>query len=447
MKRNLVQLVTCFVLILGWSISIPSNAQENRTHTIKQGETLYRITQIYQVSAADLCEANPGLTATHFPVGMNLVIPDGNGTKSMPSEPVQTGKAVKIAVVLPFGLDENLNESARMLEFYQGFLMAVDTLKKQNISIDVYAYDTGKEGGSIQHILESEELKQMDIILGGYYWGHIKQLSDFSKRHRIKMILPFSSNDYFVSNNPDLFMINTPQPYLYPVVQNNFRQYFPDAQIFFLNSKLGKEDKKDFVESFKYKLIAQKEPFEILSPEMDIAEIGKKLKKKKEYFFIPSSGDNKVLEEWMSILTDLKEANQDKVIRLFGYPEWQTYTGQYISRFYNLDTYIYSTFYTSNIFLSSQRFKANFRKWYHKDPAVTFPRYSMLGYDIGLYFITAVSRYGTDFIAELPQLGDVATLQNGFRFERINDHGGFLNKNVYFINFSKNMEIIKTELR
>lgn len=447
MKRNMVRIVTLFILLLWRGISLPLAAQENRTHTIQQGETLYRLTQIYQVSAEALCTANPGLSATHFPIGLNIAIPSASPANGASSGSSQTAKTVKIAVALPFGLDDNLDESARMLEFYQGFLLAVDTLKKQNVSIEVHTYDTGKEGASIQHILEDEELKNMDVILGGYHWGHIKQLSDFSKKHRIKMILPFSSNDYFVTNNADLFMINTPQPYLYPVVQSNFRKYFPDAQIFFLNSNLGKEDKKDFVESFKYKLLAQKVPFEIISPELGISEIGKKLKKKKDNIFIPCSGDSKALEEWINLLTDVKEVNKDKSIRLFGYPEWQTYTGQYISRFYNLDTYIYSAFYTSTIFLSAQRFKIGFKKWYHKDPAVTFPRYSMLGYDIGLYFITAISSFGKDFITELSQLDNVPTLQNGFRFERINEYGGFINKNVYFINFSKNMEIIKTELR
>ncbi len=447
MKRNFGPFVTLIILFFWWGFSTPLGAQEIHTHTIQQGETLYRITQLYQVSAEDLIKANPGLSATQFPIGLQIIIPSTKGISGGTVEKLRDENAVRIAIALPFGLDQTLEESARMLEFYQGFLLAVDTLKKQQISVDVYTFDTGKEGASIQHILENESLKEMDFILGGYYWGHIKLLSDFCKEHGIKMILPFSSNDHFVSNNPDLFMINTPQPHLYPVVQNNFMTYFPDAQVFFLNSLSGKEDKKDFVESFKYKLLAQKVPFEIIEPGTGIEEIGKKMKKKKDYVFIPASGDNAVLEEWISVLTALKEAHPDQHIHLFGYPEWQTYTGQYISRFYNLDTYIYSAFYTSSIFLSAERFKNKFERWYHKEPAVTYPRYSMLGYDIGLFFITAKSRFGSDFIPKLTQLEDVPTLQNGFRFERINEYGGFVNKNVYFINFSRHMEIVKTELR
>ncbi len=442
MKRSIVRIFMIVSLVLWAGISLPAMAQQKRTHIIKQGETLYRLTQMYQISAEEICAANPGLSATVFPIGKSVVIP-GVSTKPA-AKPV---RSVKIAVALPFGLEEEAEESARMLEFYQGFLLAVDTLKKQGVSVELHTYDTGKESASIQSILENENLKQVDFILGGYHWGHIKQLSEFAKANHIKMILPFSSNDFFVSNNPELFMINTPQPYLYPVVQQRFKLYFPDAQIFFLSSSDNKADKLDFIESFKYNLIAQKVPYELLSQPLDVKELGKKLKKKKEILFIPVSGSTETLDEWMPLLTDLQAEHKDKKIHLFGYPEWQTYMNRFVSRFYNLDTFIYTTFYTSNIFPSAIRFNANFKRWYHKEPTASFPRFSMLGYDIGLYFVTAVAKYGNDFTANLSQLRSVPTLQNGFSFERVNEYGGFVNKNIYFINFSKDMEIIKTELQ
>lgn len=46
-------------------------------HTIKTGETLYRLTVIYNMSAREICEANPGLSAENFKVGQVIVIPSG----------------------------------------------------------------------------------------------------------------------------------------------------------------------------------------------------------------------------------------------------------------------------------------------------------------------------------------------------------------------------------
>lgn len=57
---------------------------------------------------------------------------------------------IKAAVILPFMLDGNKrNESARMVEYYEGFLMAVDSLKRTGVSVDLYTYDSGDETSSI----------------------------------------------------------------------------------------------------------------------------------------------------------------------------------------------------------------------------------------------------------------------------------------------------------
>ena len=61
------------------TLIIPQNtsgtATGQRYHTVAAGETLYRLTKLYQVSAEDICKANPGLTADNFKTGMVVLIP------------------------------------------------------------------------------------------------------------------------------------------------------------------------------------------------------------------------------------------------------------------------------------------------------------------------------------------------------------------------------------
>lgn len=40
------------------------------------------------------------------------------------------------------GTKTNADEQTRMVEYYEGLLIAVDSLKRQGISVDLYAYDT-----------------------------------------------------------------------------------------------------------------------------------------------------------------------------------------------------------------------------------------------------------------------------------------------------------------
>ncbi|MDE5711138.1 MAG: LysM peptidoglycan-binding domain-containing protein, partial [Bacteroides sp.] len=63
----------------GHTLRIPRNTNANEQketyHTIAAGETLYRLTVKYNVSAKEICDANPGLSAANFRVGQVIRIP------------------------------------------------------------------------------------------------------------------------------------------------------------------------------------------------------------------------------------------------------------------------------------------------------------------------------------------------------------------------------------
>ena len=62
----------------GQTIKIPKGkeSQKGETfHTIQAGETLYKLTTMYNISAKDICEANPGLSAENFRIGQVILIP------------------------------------------------------------------------------------------------------------------------------------------------------------------------------------------------------------------------------------------------------------------------------------------------------------------------------------------------------------------------------------
>lgn len=62
----------------GEKLFIPQSADkvdEQGYHTISQGETLYQLSQKYNVSATAICKANPGLSINNFKVGMVIKIP------------------------------------------------------------------------------------------------------------------------------------------------------------------------------------------------------------------------------------------------------------------------------------------------------------------------------------------------------------------------------------
>lgn len=516
----------------GQTIKIPKGkeSQKGETfHTIQAGETLYKLTTIYNISAKAICEANPGLSAENFRIGQVILIPkeeeqvavtpapieqpviqgpvqsrckemhkvkrketifsvsreygiseqeliDANPElkkgmkrgqllcipypKAVPVQPKKEDPyaippsnselfrkskeipkeipTIKAALLLPF------QEDKRMVEYYEGFLMAVDSLKRTGTSIDLYVYDCGKELSTLNNILGKSEMKTMNVIIGPMHQQQIKPLADFSEKNDIRLVIPFSSKGEEVFNNPFVYQINTPQSYLYSEVYEHFTRQFPNGHVIFIEPVSLDKEKADFISGLKQELKNKGISTQTVNESATQETLKAALRSDKENIFIPTSGKNVMLIKILPQLTLLVRDNTEQNIHLFGYPEWQTYTRDHLESFFELDTYFYSSFYTNTLFPAAVQFTNAYHRWYSKDLASKYPSYGMLGFDTGFFFLKGLSRYGSELENKLPKM-NLTPIQTGFKFERVNNWGGFINKKVFFIRFTKNFELVKLD--
>lgn len=521
----------------GQALRIPQHKATQKSelfHTIQPGETLYKLTTLYKVSAKAICDTNPGLSAENFRVGQVIRIP-AEGEALVATEPVTTspstvkstdaGKSrckdmhkvkrketifsvsreygiteeeliaanpelkdgmqkgrflcipypsqkttltpnkevernvtppsdnelfreskqapkslstIKAAIILPFSQDK------RMTEYYEGFLISLDSLKRSGVSVDLYVYDSGSENTSLSPILAKDEMKKMDIIFGPLHQQHIKPLSAFAKKNDIRLVIPFSSKDSEVFKNASVYQINTPQSYLYSEVYEHFTRQFPNANVIILESASVDKEKDEFIKGLKQELARKGVSVKTLKESASQETLKGALSVDKENIFIPTSGSNVTLIKILPQLKLLVRDNPTNSIHLFGYPEWQTYTRDHLDSFFELDTYFYSSFYTNNLLPAAINFTNAYHKWYSKDMANTYPKYGMLGFDTGYFFLKGLSRYGTELEKNLSRM-DLTPIQTGFKFQRVNNWGGFINKKVFFVRFTKNFELVKLD--
>lgn len=95
---------------------------------------------------------------------------------------------------------ERPNQS--VLEMYQGMRMAVDSLEKIGIHIDLRSYDTERDLAALRKILDAPEMKNSDLIVGPLFTEQTKPVQDFSLSNQICMINPVSNSADYVSDNP-----------------------------------------------------------------------------------------------------------------------------------------------------------------------------------------------------------------------------------------------------
>ena len=448
--------------------STPLKPKCRDMHQVERKETIFSICQLYGVTEAELIAANPELRTEKLKKGKYLCIPyasapntasnkgQQNVPTSIPSDDELFTKSkkeskkistIKAAVMLPFMADGggNRDEQIRMVEYYEGFLMAVDSLKGKGVSIDLFTYDTRNNASDVKTILAKNEMKDMDIIFGPAYPDQVKAVADFAKKNNIRLVVPFTSKGNEVFNNPAVYQINTPQSYLYSEVYEHFLRKFGNANVIFLNPEDGDRDKLEFIKGLKDELKSKRVPFTELKGEAITPEALKgAMNHIQDNIFIPTSGTNVALIKLLPQLIVTSRENPDYRVQLFGYPEWQTYTNDHLASFYELDTYFYTSFYTNNLFPEAVQFSSAYRKWYSKDMANTFPKYGMLGFDTGYYFLKGLSQYGSNLEDKLNKMS-VTPIQTGFKFERANNWGGLINRKVFFVHFTKNYELIKLD--
>ena len=435
-------------------------------HKIKRKETVYSISRMYGITEEELIAANPEIKGKKLKKGKFLCIPYTKNKKDQVTPKPEATVAptdtelfdknkkesrkfstIKAAVVLPFNVDGtgNPDEQLRMVEYYEGFLMAVDSLKEKGVSIDLYTYDSGKTTASVSQVLNKPEMKSMDIIFGPAHAEQVKPMADFAKKNNVRLVVPFTSKGDDVFDNPSVYQINTPQSYLYSEVYEHYLRKFPNANVIFLDAETGHNDKEDFIKGLKEELKNKQITFKELKGE-SINPEGMKLAvdSLRENVIIPTSGKNVALIKILPqmIVTAREHPNYD--MKLFGYPEWQTYTHDHLSSFFELDTYFYSSFYTNNLFPAAIQFTQSYRRWFSKDMANTYPRYGMLGFDTAFFFLQGLHKYGSNFEDNMNNMM-VTPIQTGFKFDRVNNWGGFINRKVFFVHFTKNYELIKLD--
>ena len=252
------------------TIQGPVQSRCRDMHKVKRKETVYSISREYGISEAELIAANPELQGEDkIKKGTFLCIPYPTAQVEKPAQPqvapsnselfsenkkeTERFSTIKAALILPF-LDVSKSEAARMVEYYEGFLIAVDSLKRSGVSIDLYTYNSGPENASLNPILSKKEMKDMDIIFGPLHQQQVKPLADFAQKNDIRLVVPFTSKDNNVFRNPSIYQINTPQSYLYSEVYDHFVRQFPNANVIFIEASTGTKDKVEFIKGLKDEL-------------------------------------------------------------------------------------------------------------------------------------------------------------------------------------------------
>ncbi|MDR1698909.1 MAG: ABC transporter substrate-binding protein [Prevotellaceae bacterium] len=468
MKKNLFK-ISLFLLFAVFSAAFAQSSPcEKMTIDGKQyylyvsnsRETLADISRKFNVSENEILESNYLLARRGRRKVESIKIPVKEGSnpcesamaveqpqQAAPNEqevqqPAYGKKTLKVAYLMPFALNETQPNPGndRFMEFYQGSLLAIEDLKNEGVSFEIHAYDTGMDTALLGHILTKPELKEMDIFIGPVYTSQMKKVSDYTKKFGITHVVPFSAQTAETMSNPVLFQCNTSSAHQTEIAARRFARNFNDRPVLIVEFQDVQEISNktgELVAALKRELQYNNVPFQaVIYSDQNLPTITQAMADDGENIVVLGTTDAVALT---GIISQLKASSKD--FALFGMPDWQTDSAVQ-EQVFSCKLYLFTPFYIDDLAADVMRFRQNFVDAFGAYNQSSMPFFNFYGYDVSFYFLSALARYGNDFVRNLPSL-QVSTLQSTFKFERGYSQGGFINNGLFLLKYTPDEPVEK----
>jgi len=460
-------------------------------HVVVAKETLFSISRKYSVSVDDITKYNKEELKNGLQTGLHLKIPS-KGTKTAPAkkptavkseesapmvkaaptpapntveepvkknapiavatpevapiaaptpEPVKTSgksndKVVHVALLLPFMINDSEKQDAtinKFVEFYEGFLLGINKLKDEGVSIELSTYDIEKSDAKVKEVLQkNSNIKKADLIIGPAYTGQVKAVAEFAQANKIPVVVPFSPKIENIGSNAYIFQNNCPQQKQFAQASKLFVKNFTGKNIVIIhfNNDINDEG-SEFSRHMATSLKKQKIAFhDVLFTQENFVNIQKTLTPGKETILILGTDKPMLIKELLPKIAQLNSANTP--ISIVGFPTWEKVLKTYPS------TYYFSQFFVSKNNKDNAFYKEKFRQEFGF-PSTAAPRFDLMGFDLSTYFIKALASEDKN-LSKISAYKQEHSLQSKFHFQRISATGGYINDGMLLIHYAQNKE-------
>jgi len=430
-------------------------------YKVKPKETIFSLCKRFNVTEAEMRSMNPSL-AQGLKSGQKLLIPileikpevenpvastkDEETVVRPQTSPEKHKKTLyystdkpRITVLLPFAPTNVLGSNERYVEFYEGLLLAVDSLKNLGLSFEVQALECGSDAETITKLIQNGKLEATDYCIGGITPEQIALLSDWAKKNQHYLILPFSSRIPEMENNPYLFQTITTHTYMFDRLADYAAQRAMGTNIIFLKANTDDSDTRtQLLTKVKSKFQFVGIPFTEVNDDENLEAFSKVLSADKLNQIMPSPMNMQETNNLLTRLGAFHQANPNISMVLVGYPDWMAINKSYQKYLYDLNTIIYSNFYADTQQKNVRDFQILFNQTYDQNLLNMFPKYGMMGYDIAAHFIPRMV-FEKSEVLETPPF--ISPLQNDFKFGTSNALSGAYNQNFYIIHYTPQNEV------
>jgi LysM repeat protein/ABC-type branched-subunit amino acid transport system substrate-binding protein len=363
------------------------------------------------------------------------------------------GRHYHVALFLPLVLDRSfvsaeaganpvIHSSAMpYLEFYEGVLVAIDSLKKKGLSLNLYVYDSERSIRKIRRILSGEEFSRMDLIIGPFFPDELRVVSEFSSERKIPLVTPLTTRREFLQSNPLLYQV-TPSPQSELEKALSFASSFPVRNFVLVHRNDPLEaNQVEQLKSILFRELAIDSGFhhvaikEVFQADNLASNLEESFVKDEQNVVIVLSSNQAFIAD---VLNRLNILSMSYALTVFGLPDWQKFRNLEVDFYHRLQIHFLAPFFVDYQRPEVQNFLKAFRKRFATEPM----DYGFLGFDVGYYFLSALQKFGPEFPRCLPYL-HLGLTQSDFSFRKSSLGSGFENKGLSIIRYNSDYSVVR----
>lgn len=443
----------CVLIALVLSTSVITAQQKiwRDYHKVKKKETLYSISREYGITVEELMKANPEMTEAGYKLKKGSVIfipyPSSAATRTTAKELKTTvtrtaaktdvrQRAIRLGVMLP--LHDKNGDGRRMVEYYRGVLMACDSLKRQGISVDVYAWNL-EEDGNAKQVLDDPNAAMCDVIIGPLYSKFVAELSAFSEKYGIMMVIPFSINAPELYTNRHLFQVYQHPTELMESTARRCSEWFKDYHPIIVDCADAGSTKGPFTATLRRHLDSHGTKYSLTSMGATDESFSRLFDATKQNLVVLNTARSTDMNALFGKLSHVSATMPETQISVFGYTEWLTQASRQLDNFFRYNVYVPSYFYTNLSSAATDRLQQIYRKEFRQEMMQMLPRFALTGFDHAYFFLRGLNKYGETFDGAAGRFGYPA-VQTPLKFERIGN-GGLQNRAFMFVHYRPDHQI------
>ena len=434
---------------------------------------------IGEVAEADDNEEEPKVEETIVPIQeeavQSIFNEDLSESEHCVADPQNAQRRYKVALMVPLYLNEvgNLDMSkenlsrlhkARSLSFvqyYEGFMMAVETLEKKGLRMDLTVIDVTDNVSTAERALSQILDMDLDLIVGPFFGKSFAMVEEYAKDHNIVVVNPLSTRESVIVNNPNVVKVKPGEMGQIMTISNLVKNLYNDANVFIVSKERASDTA--FLNQLEYHLnvavndevrVSGDEVLTFARNESERLEMGSRMVQTvevegqvystddfksgatnevvlantvKRYPYseiskvksqlsgvrdnvIVAYGDENVFATQM--LNTLAKQSDRFPITLVCAPDWDKFEKLLVDNLLQMNAiYLNADGFVDYKSDEAKQFVRRFRSKYAAEPQ----NYAFEGYDMAMFFLSALMRYGDDMIDCL-NCCDVPLLHTQYRF-------------------------------